>query len=68
MNTNVPEWDFWQLVGGLVGISMLLMIVLLTVWWFAFRTKQNKKLKVRPLPALCVDRHLAVLAVLLLRN
>jgi hypothetical protein len=51
MNTNVPEWDFWQLVGGLVGISMLLMIVLLTVWWFAFRTKQNKKLKVRPLPA-----------------
>lgn len=47
---NLPEWDFWPLVGGLVGISFLLLIVLLVLWWFAFRNKtkakeQNRKIK-----------------------
>jgi cytoskeletal protein RodZ len=49
---NLPQWDFWPLVAGLVGISFLLLIVLLVLWWFAFRNKtkakeQNRKIKVR---------------------
>jgi hypothetical protein len=49
---NLPQWDFWPLVAGLVGISFLLLIVFLALWWFAFRNKtkakeQNRKIKVR---------------------